>query len=893
MDVIADQSFEFEEVREKDFLKSNIDKQIDKINLLVISNCEWTKKDTGDIISSSDRFRIAEEREKKHSLWRTVKEIADRRLDLPVIAYGSKDFVDFIREDEDIYYRFFAHHIYLEPTCVAEITRMFFEEMEMDGFTLTDAFHREICTYINTVYPKADLKGREFVKDLVNRVLVSYYLSPEGGVIGKRCVPFYHKIKSFEEIISRMDQLVGLEKVKEQFHELYRMGRDVAGDNKTRLHFAFVGNPGTGKSTVAALTADLLFSMGLIKKNKIVTVTSADIIGMYLGQWVDRLKIKIAEAQGGVLFIDEAYFLIPGNENAGVQQSQCISVLIQEMENNSDNITVIFAGYEAEINRLFRANDGLRSRVPFFFHFEDYTDEELMQIFLNLASKENLSLDEGAYDAMMSRFALERAEENFGNARAVANIYQQVKSVWMEREAEERIFLEEDVRKTMPVPLNTDLDDMIGLETVKEELKRFESRVKYLKYLEDNRIFAPSSNMHMMFSGNPGTGKTTVAKKIADCLYHIGILKTNKLVAVERKDLVDVSVGGTALKTEKVIQRALNGVLFIDEAYSLYKPDNPRDTGPEAITVLITAMEEHKKDLIVIFAGYEREMMEFQKVNAGISSRIGFKFYFPDYTPEELTQMFFRKMTKSGFVIGDGVSDSVYALMKYFSAMENFGNGRFVDQVIDFTINKRAMRPYIQRGNDISQADIPTPKDLSQVLAGVQAFRFRNVRSEEKEKRIAVHEAGHALVSVILSPEREIKMLSVEENAVSGGTTSISIESQGMLTEKFLKADLAVCFGGRNAERLIFGDNDAGAAHDIYRARENARIMVELWGMGEFGVTTPMDFLREADRTATRVLTEHRDMLERISEELRKRKNISGEELVELINEERDGSVSV
>ncbi|MCC8151697.1 MAG: AAA family ATPase, partial [Lachnospiraceae bacterium] len=643
--------------------------------LLFITGCEGVEKDSANIMASSLRADIERAKRKKMHKWDELVNLASELPNLPVIACGNKAFVDFIRESDELYYRFFAHHIFLRPMEEDEIIQAVLGELEKDGFSTTEAFDRKIDTYIRTVYARADLKGNAFVSDLINRIQVSYYLNPANHVITKNCVPFYRQTPSFDTVISRMNHLVGLKKVKEQFYELYKLNKDRVNQNKTRLHFAFVGNPGTGKSTVAALTADLLYSMGLIKKNKIVKVTAADIVSMYLGQWVVLLKEKIAEAQGGILFIDEAYFLIPGEDNSATQQKQCLNVLIQEMENNSDNISIIFAGYEDEIDTLFSANEGINSRVPYRFQFEDYTDQELLLIFRQMAERDSFSLDENALDAMMSRFALERAQENFGNARSVENIYQQVKSAWMDRAAEDRVILEEDIRKTMPVPLYTDLDDMIGLETVKRELNVFESRVKYIHHLTDNGLSVPASNMHMLFTGNPGTGKTTVAKKIADCLYRIGVLQTNKLVTAERKDLVSNTIGGTAKKTNEVIQKALNGVLFIDEAYSLYRPDNPRDVGSEVIETLITAMEKHKGSLVVIFAGYRKEMMVFRQANSGITSRIGFSFDFPDYSPDELTQIYFRKMKNFGFALHDDVREPVYRLMESFSARENFGNG--------------------------------------------------------------------------------------------------------------------------------------------------------------------------------------------------------------------------
>ena len=203
--------------------------------------------------------------------------------------------------------------------------------------------------------------------------------------------------------------------------------------NKQRIHFAFVGKSRNRKDNCRDFDGrNCCISMGLIRKNKIVTVAPADIISVYKGESGQLMQEKINEARGGVLFIDEAYFLTSKVSDTGSQQKQCIDVLIQEMEKNSNDLSVIFAGYQNEIDELMKSNPGLASRVPYRFVFEDYSDEELLQIFLELAEHDGMKLAKNAYEVMSERIALAKTEENFGNARTISNIYQQVKAVWLE-----------------------------------------------------------------------------------------------------------------------------------------------------------------------------------------------------------------------------------------------------------------------------------------------------------------------------------------------------------------------------------------------------------------------------------------------------------------------------
>ena len=195
----------------------------------------------------------------------------------------------------------------------------------------------------------------------------------------------------------------------------------------------------------------------------------------------------------------------------------------------------------------------------------------------------------------------------------------------------------------------------------------------------------------MVFLGNPGTGKTTVARIIAEVLYNLGYTKQNKLIEVSSKDLVGEYVGQTAPKTMSVVEKALGGVLFVDEAYSLASTDKSGGSyNEEAIATLIQAMENYRDNLVVIFAGYTKEMQAFLNSNSGIVSRIGYTLEFDDYTPDELIEIFKGMMKKSGFIVSDEAIDVMRNVIDEYKDTENFGNARFVRNVYEKTILKHA-----------------------------------------------------------------------------------------------------------------------------------------------------------------------------------------------------------
>ena len=257
--------------------------------------------------------------------------------------------------------------------------------------------------------------------------------------------------------------------------------------------------------------------------------------------------------------------------------------------------------------------------------------------------------------------------------------------------------------------LMEELDSLVGLETVKKEVKNLMNLVKVRKLREEHDLPVPPMSFHMVFLGNPGTGKTTVARLISGLYASIGLLSKGQLIEVDRSGLVAGYVGQTALKTQEVIQSALGGVLFIDEAYSL-SSGGENDFGREAIETLLKAMEDHRKDLVVIVAGYTGPMEKFITSNPGLESRFNRYFYFPDYNGEQLMEIFRIQCKKNSYTLTPEAEEEALKMFTqlYEERNENFGNGRDVRNCFEDMV--------VRQSNRVAAMENPTKEDLISVL---------------------------------------------------------------------------------------------------------------------------------------------------------------------------------
>ncbi len=469
-----------------------------------------------------------------------------------------------------------------------------------------------------------------------------------------------------------------------------------------RLNMIFSGNPGTGKTMMARLVAEMLKDIGILKKGHLTEVTRKDLVGEYLGHTAIKTAKVIQDALGGVLFIDEAYQLNEEGIQGGGFGKEAVDTLIREVENNKDNIVVILAGYKNEMADLLKINPGLLSRFPIHIHFPDYSAEEMFQITEIISRKKGLLVAPNVREPLIELFEEKQipGKNDSGNGRLVDNLIDKamrnqstrLQTVQFDKfsEDEQKKILQEltlsdfEIKEKQKEDSALDeLKNIIGLDSIKEFVAELSDQIEMRRLKEKRGIkVGGDQSLHMVFTGNPGTGKTTIARIIAKRLKEIGVIKKDEIVETDRSGLVAGYVGQTAMKTLDKIHDALGGVLFIDEAYAL-ADESPGGFGKEAIDTIVKAMEDYRNELIIILAGYENDMNRFLDSNEGLRSRFPNIIKFPDYSLDELTRIALKILDKHGWHLAEGLESKLVEIIADKMKSDDFGNGRGVRNLIE------------------------------------------------------------------------------------------------------------------------------------------------------------------------------------------------------------------
>ena len=520
-----------------------------------------------------------------------------------------------------------------------------------------------------------------------------------------------------EETRKELNQVIGLAKVKEYVFNLennYKVQKLRAEKGlKTSgisMHMVFVGNPGTGKTTIARIVAKYLKAIGVLSSGHLREVTRADLVGQYAGHTAVKTTEVIKSASGGVLFIDEAYSLSRSREDTfGLE---AIDALVKGMEDNRDDLVVILAGYEDEMQEFFKANPGLKSRFPNVVHFEDYTVDEMYEIAKVTAASKGYKISDLCEDGLRHQFEKHqiKGKNDGGNGRLVRNLIEsaiisQSQRIVHNPEDNMELLIPSDFGfgRTAEFDLEKSLSEVIGMEEAKKFIRTQYTLLQADKKRKKANIDVDTTqSLNMIFAGNPGTGKTTMARIVAKMLHSMGILKSGHLIETDKSRLVAGYVGQTAHKTEEVFKSALGGVLFIDEAYSI--TNDGSGFGQECIDTLVKLIEDYRGETAVILAGYSREMKDFIKTNSGLASRFPLFIEFPDYSVDELYQIGMKMIASRGFRLesdGETAFREEIADKKQY-ASENAGNGRMVRNILEEIIRKQSVR--VAEG-DIAQED--------------------------------------------------------------------------------------------------------------------------------------------------------------------------------------------
>jgi SpoVK/Ycf46/Vps4 family AAA+-type ATPase len=552
---------------------------------------------------------------------------------------------------------------------------------------------------------------------------------------------------TIEDAMAELDAMVGLGPVKEQVRSIAASieaarRRAVAGfsADKPMRHFVFLGPPGTGKTTVARVIGKIFYAFGLLDLPEVVEAQRSDLVGEYLGATAIKTNELIDSALGRVLFIDEAYSLV--NEGDGQSDRfgvEAVQTLLKRAEDDRENLIIILAGYEKQTESFLASNPGLASRFATRIRFPTYSSEELLLLAESQLRGKHETLAAEARPVlwrMLEESGRRRITDELGNGRFVRTLLEKagqardvrVMGAGGDPAAEDLITIGgADLEKAFAELTSrlrgyedtptlesaiAELDELVGLDPVKQQVRAIAAQLRVAKLRDRQGLTSQPPAMHFVFTGPPGTGKTTVARILGRIFAALGLLVRPEVIESHRADLVGEHLGSTAIKTNKLVDSALGGVLFIDEAYSLHNIGYSGGDafGSEAVQTLLKRAEDDRDRLVIVLAGYPADMDRFLRSNPGLASRFSTRVTFPSYTAADLSQIAVLLAEQAGDVFEPAalrVLDEIFAQAAGSGRVDELGNGRFARSLFERACAARDVR-VVRLGEAATAEDLTT-----------------------------------------------------------------------------------------------------------------------------------------------------------------------------------------